>query len=257
MAGIVNAEEVKPLSDPDNIYEDYGWTWPTSGTGYRTISGDYGEPRSGERNPYHVGIDIAVNEKPVYAVADGEVVMSGKFSDGAQVIVIEHDDTSINGTPLYTRYLHLKLGSRLFDQYDSVSEGDRIATSGNTGGVKAHLHFDINEDEDTSPEFNDSVEDTIDPAYFWPHFIDSFALTSKSDVETNEHDDHADYEDPDRYFDQILINYVGEKEFDKWFDALEESERTVTKLKSDFNISDDEVEKIFKEAKEKAKKKRK
>lgn len=257
MAGIVNAEEVKPLSDPDNIYEDYGWTWPTSGTGYRTISGDYGEPRSGERNPYHVRIDIAVNEKPVYAVADGEVVMSGKFSDGAQVIVIEHDDTSINGTPLYTRYLHLKLGSRLFDQYDSVSEGDRIATSGNTGGVKAHLHFDINEDEDTSPEFNDSVEDTIDPAYFWPHFIDSFALTSKSDVETNEHDDHADYEDPDRYFDQILINYVGEKEFDKWFDALEESERTVTKLKSDFNISDDEVEKIFKEAKEKAKKKRK
>ncbi|USG67100.1 M23 family metallopeptidase [Brevibacillus ruminantium] len=258
MTGIVSAEELKPLGDPDNIYKNYGWTWPTSGTGSRTISSKYGVPRKGERNPYHVGIDISVKQKPVYAVADGKVVKSGEFRDGTQVIIIAHDDTAIDGTPLYTRYLHLEENSLLVRKNDTVYEGDKIATSGNTGGVPYHLHFDINEAESEYPIFNDRKEETINPAYFWPRFIDSFTLSSSNDVEENEicHEPE-DFDNPDFFFDQILIDYVGEKEFDNWFDSLDVSDRTVTKLKSDFNISDDEVEKIFEIAEEKAKEKAK
>ncbi|USG67103.1 hypothetical protein NDK47_07370 [Brevibacillus ruminantium] len=107
---------------------------------------------------------------------------------------------------------------------------------------------------------DDRVEETINPVYFWPKFPSSFALSSSNDVEENENVHvHVciDYDNPDFFFDQILIDYVGEKEFDKWFYSLDISERTVTKLKSDFNISDEEVEKIFEIAEEKAKEKAK
>ncbi|WP_289141451.1 hypothetical protein [uncultured Brevibacillus sp.] len=117
------------------------------------------------------------------------------------------------------------------------------------------MHFDINDAKSQNPIFTDRKEETINPVYFWPRFISSFALSTSKDVEENEivHE-HGDYDNPDLYFDQILINYVGEKEFDNWFNSLDESEQTVTKLKSDFNISNDEVEKVFEEAKEKARK---
>ena len=242
LTGIVSAKEVKPLADPDDIYGNYKWTWPTSGSGSHVITGKYGELREGERNRYHVGIDIGVYEKPVYAVADGEVVKSGQFNDGAQVIIIEHDDTATNGNQIYTRYLHLKAKSRLVKTNDRVSEGEKIATSGNTGGVKHHLHFDINDDEDESPEFNDNVEDTINPYYFYPHDLDRFAF-----VASEQHADHVhgNYDNPDNYFDQLLIDYVGEERFHEWFESLEQSERTVTNLKRYFNLSDEDVENVF------------
>ena len=133
--------------------------------------------------------------------------------------------------------------------------------SGNTGGVGYHLHFDINDEEDVTPSFSDSV----DPALFWPNkdltMSSSQALhTEHNHTEHNHDEDDSNYEDPENYFDQILIDYVGEDKFEEWFNSLPESERKLSKFKDDFEISDKEekqiIEKGIRENKEKSKKKK-
>jgi hypothetical protein len=148
------------------------------------LSGNFGELRP---NHYHMGLDIktaAVENKPIYAAADG-FVSRIKVEPGGygRAIYIQHP----NGTT--TLYAHLndfnpslekwvkeqqyQQQSWAIDLYPDenmfpLKKGNFIAYSGNTGGSLApHLHFEI---RDTKDGFNLNpllyqfpVEDKIAP----------------------------------------------------------------------------------------------
>lgn len=249
---IFEESSVAPLALDDNPYAALRWRWPTTKS---IITGEYGERRSDGK---HKGIDIGVYKENVYAVADGEVVKAGKFSDGAKVVAILHDDEAENGNQLLTRYIHLDKYS--VSRGDLVERGDKIGVSGNTGGVGYHLHFDINDDEDITPSYSD----TLNPAYFWPNkdlTMSSFQeLDAKHDHDHDHEEEDSKYSDPENYFDQILIDYVGEDKFEEWFNSLPESERKLSNFKDYFGISEKEekqiIEKGIMKNKEKSSKKK-
>ncbi len=85
---------------------------------------------------FHKGIDIAVNVgTPLVAIADGEVVFSGKRRGYGGTVVIDHG----SHMSLYAHCSKMiaKVG-------DSVKQGEYIAKSGRTGNARgAHLHFEI------------------------------------------------------------------------------------------------------------------
>ena len=117
-------------------YDGGAFKWPTVST---RITSPYGD-MDGRTSP-HQGIDIgAVNRgvsgDPIYAAADGKVVISQFSSSAGNYIMLYHGDG------LYTRYLHAS--SLLVGVGEYVKKGQKIAlmgTTGNSDGV--HLHFDV------------------------------------------------------------------------------------------------------------------
>ena len=100
----------------------------------------------------HKGIDFAVVNLPVYAIADGEVVYAawdkygGDCFQGGNGLLIKHE----NG--MYSAYFHLRdyknASGRLLKVGDKVESNQQIGTSGNTGyynckPLKYHLHFEV------------------------------------------------------------------------------------------------------------------
>ncbi len=112
-----------------------GFIWPVRGT----ISSPFG-PRI---HPiysipsFHTGIDIAVAEgTPVRAAAGGIVTFSGWQEGFGLLVVIDH------GNGYETYYGHLS--KLLVSSGQSVSAGETIALSGNTGlSTGPHLHFEV------------------------------------------------------------------------------------------------------------------
>jgi murein DD-endopeptidase MepM/ murein hydrolase activator NlpD len=93
-------------------------------------------PITGEIKP-HMGVDYRANEGDnVVAAADGMVETSQIKSGYGETIIIRHDDGSA------TLYGHLK--ERKVAVTNSVTKGQSIALSGNTGSLSAapHLHFE-------------------------------------------------------------------------------------------------------------------
>ena len=114
----------------------------TSKFGNRTITIN-GKKTTGMHN----GIDLVAlkNGKSatdtVIAFADGKVVTSKYSSSAGEYIKLDH------GNGIYTRYLHLKGGSRTVQVGDTVKRGQVLGYMGATGNTTgAHLHFDINID---------------------------------------------------------------------------------------------------------------
>ncbi|MCL6220970.1 DUF6443 domain-containing protein, partial [Zunongwangia pacifica] len=109
---------------------------------YTRISSRYGvrqHPISGKYKG-HDGIDLtAPIGSSVKAAARGKVVKIGWDPDGyGRYIVLKHT----NG--YYTLYGHLEKSGTIVVLNDEVSNGQSIATSGNTGGSTGpHLHFEI------------------------------------------------------------------------------------------------------------------
>ena len=112
------------------------FTWPVTST---TQSSGYGwriNPVTGEKQ-FHKGTDIPVPVgTPVHAAADGKVTAATYSNSAGNMIIIEHS----NG--VMTKYFHnseLKVRAG-----DTVSAGDVIALSGNTGrSTGPHLHFEF------------------------------------------------------------------------------------------------------------------
>ena len=105
----------------------------TSPFGMRTISG---------RKQMHNGVDFVGKNSTldyIIAAADGTVTIS-KYSDSAgEYVQIDH------GNKVYTRYLHMKKGSRKVKVGAKVKKGTVLGYMGSTGNsTGAHLHFDIN-----------------------------------------------------------------------------------------------------------------
>ena len=102
---------------------------------------------------YHGAVDFGsggINGQPVFAVADGTVIISTRLSGSyGNYIIIKHD----NG--LYTLYAHGQDGSRTVSSGDRVAQGQQIMRVGSTGNSTGpHLHFEVR----TSPgNYNNRV----------------------------------------------------------------------------------------------------
>lgn len=89
----------------------------------------------------HQGLDFPAKiGTPVRATASGKITVSSSWGDGTgEWIVVEHDGDAAG---FQSRYLHLS--ERLVKRGDTVTAGQIIAKSGNTGrSTGPHLHFDI------------------------------------------------------------------------------------------------------------------
>ena len=132
------------------------------------LSGTFGELRS---NHFHAGIDIKTQQRqglPVYAVADGTVsrIKISHWGYG-KVLYVAHPNghTSVYahlqkfgpGIEEYIKELQYKKQRyelEVFPDFGdlTISKGDVIAYSGNTGGSAGpHLHFEIRNSLDEKP----------------------------------------------------------------------------------------------------------
>lgn len=115
-------------------------SWPvsTSSRNWNLITSGYGQrdqPTAGASTS-HKALDIGISYQTVYAPADGYVVMASSQSGYGNFIMIKHSDS------LYTCYGHLSAYKVSAGQ--TVSRGQAIATSGNTGvSTGPHLHFEV------------------------------------------------------------------------------------------------------------------
>lgn len=111
--------------------------WPLS-YNYNRITSVFGRrpsPTAGASSN-HGAIDIGVSYVPVYAPADGKVIIASSLSGYGNYIMIDH------GNGYYTAFGHLsqyKVRSGAI-----VSKGQQIAVSGNTGiSTGPHLHYEV------------------------------------------------------------------------------------------------------------------
>lgn len=106
----------------------------TSGYGHRTV------PTQGASSE-HKGIDIKVDNVPVFATEDnGKVIATGYDKGGGNYVKVEYsrsDGTKYQVACLHLSQINVKLG-------DTVQAGQQIAVSGNTGvSTGAHLDFRV------------------------------------------------------------------------------------------------------------------
>lgn len=117
---------VKTLAPAYN--ESIRWRWPTRGKLLKRFS-----INDLDRH----GIDIAGEiGQPVYAVAQGKVVYSGKGLAGyGNLIIVKHNNTYLSAYA-YNR-------KRLVEENETVKRGDLIAEMGQDKESAAVLHFQI------------------------------------------------------------------------------------------------------------------
>lgn len=139
-------EEAKAQSAQNNNGYEYEGSfegvlsWPvSSNTPYYNYISSYFGPRpspTAGASSNHGAVDIPISYAPVYAAADGMIVSAGWMSGYGNYIEIDH------GNGYYTAYGHLD--SFNVSAGDTVSRGDQIAVSGNTGvSTGPHLHYEV------------------------------------------------------------------------------------------------------------------
>ena len=158
LAELARQEGIVATGDPSS----YGYVFPVAGLSTSNINN-----KSYPSYPGHTGVDVNINVigKSVVAAKGGTVVTSeaaygsipaydsnGNYvasyrSYGEYIIINHHDGTM-------TLYGHLKPGSRLVSEGETVQQGQVIATVGNTGNCQprpsssnpyngTHLHFEV------------------------------------------------------------------------------------------------------------------
>ncbi len=133
-----------------------------------------GRDRSGIAVNNHYGIDYDLPEgKPIYAVADGRVIMShrrdgdpcGCGSDQEEMMIrhrFADGRADRYAESFVTYYAHFS--SRVVDDGDWVSQGDVIGYAGTTGcSGSSHLHLGVKRLTNTASELVDSDFTPIDP----------------------------------------------------------------------------------------------
>ncbi|MCC6219992.1 MAG: M23 family metallopeptidase [Deltaproteobacteria bacterium] len=106
---------------------------------YGNVISGYGKRTSPftHRSHKHHGVDIPLpSGTPVYASADGEVVVVGYQGSYGRMVVVDH------GNGFETRYAHLS--SYLVKVGAKVSRGDKLGLSGSSGrSTGPHLHYEV------------------------------------------------------------------------------------------------------------------
>lgn len=128
--------EIASLQDQQKVYEGGAFMWPTTSTYITSPFGFRIHPITGIYTG-HTGIDIGVGMgSPVYASADGTVIVSGSYGGYGNAVVIDH------GSGISTLYGHNDSVNVSVGQ--NVTRGQVIALSGNSGvSTGPHLHFEI------------------------------------------------------------------------------------------------------------------
>ena len=132
--------EPDPPADTSVGTYDLCWPVPSSYTGYKNVTSSMGNrtaPVSGA-STNHKGIDIGVSTgTPVMATADGVVKFTDKTDGRGKYVCVYHPSIGITSV-----YQHLS--SYSVSPGQSVTKGQQIATSGNTGNSSGpHLHFEL------------------------------------------------------------------------------------------------------------------
>ena len=100
------------------------------------VNGTISEAYNVKEKHYAVDIIVAKNT-PVKATADGTVIFADWTTEAGYVIILEHSQS------LISVYKHNAMLTKA--QGDIVTEGEVIATTGNTGSITTgpHLHFEL------------------------------------------------------------------------------------------------------------------
>lgn len=125
------------------------WPLSTSSRNYNLITYGYGprnQPVAGA-STNHKALDVGVSYVPLYAAADGYIVMAERVSGYGNFIMIKHTNN------LYTCYGHLSKYNVSKGQI--VKRGQQIGTTGNTGITSGpHLHFEVRTASSSSYKVN-------------------------------------------------------------------------------------------------------
>lgn len=117
--------------------------WPV-GTSFAVTQGNCGGTTHNGRSKYSYDFNMEIGDTvvaaragTVYEVVEDKADNNG-CQDGENHIFIEHDDGSV------ARYLHLTQNGSSVSVGDTVTQGQVIGISGNTGcSGGPHLHFDV------------------------------------------------------------------------------------------------------------------
>lgn len=121
----------------------------TQGTYAKPVGGDnakvtssYGIRDSGT----HKGIDIIDDTgsgSDILSIADGKVLSSYYSDTFGNTVIVYHEDLSTDDEAIVSVYGHME--TRLVDNSNTVSEGDKLGTMGNTGTASRgfHLHLEV------------------------------------------------------------------------------------------------------------------
>lgn len=125
--------------EPGNVDVDYNggpFVWPTTSTYITSEFGYRVHPITGIYTG-HTGIDIGAGmDSPVYAAADGTVIIAGWYGGYGYAVVIDHGG-GISTLYGHNNSLNVSVG-------DEVSQGQVIAASGSTGNSTGpHVHFEV------------------------------------------------------------------------------------------------------------------
>ena len=116
------------------------WSSPMTPPSDQAVTSLFGTRRTyniPNGSAYHTGTDFATPEwTPVYAPADGVVVLTATLTVRGNIVVIDH------GWGIMTGYWHL---AKIYvNEGDVIQRGDHIADSGNTGlSTGPHLHWEF------------------------------------------------------------------------------------------------------------------
>lgn len=143
-----------------------GWTLPVADAVVTTMYMSPTYQRQYGRT--HPAIDVGKYEgAPMYAVADGWVILNEYHSQMGNVVAISHN---IGGTSYVSFYAHQS--SVYVSRGDYVTAGTQISTMGNTGSASdgAHLHFELYQGRDDFTYDKASRERySVDPLYYLPY----------------------------------------------------------------------------------------
>lgn len=123
---------------PSQVIGSGQLAWPTTSTRITSYFGYRTAPVAGATS-YHDAIDIGVaSGSPVYAADSGRVITAAYGYNGGRGVYVMID----HGNGMVTRYQHL---STIYVSVgDTVSRGQNIAASGNTGASSGpHLDFAV------------------------------------------------------------------------------------------------------------------
>lgn len=105
---------------------------------------------------HHLGTDYLVNEEPIYAPKDCQIIVSKRFIQGGNTIWVKFED-EVYGE-LIMRCLHL----RSLPSLGKYSEGDVLAYTGNTGlSTGPHLHLDLSKKDVQLNNFSNFIDPDI------------------------------------------------------------------------------------------------
>ncbi|MFX0560907.1 peptidoglycan DD-metalloendopeptidase family protein [Tepidibacillus infernus] len=129
-------QAIAEMERTNNKLKQLPTAWPAS---TNTITSRFGIRKDPFTNvsSFHTGIDLAgPTGNPVYAGADGKVILAEYYGGYGKTIIIRHSNTY---KTLYGHLSEIKV-----KQGDSVKKGEIIGLIGNTGRSSGpHLHYEV------------------------------------------------------------------------------------------------------------------